>query len=210
MRHSKPTIGRTDESHKLYSTQKEKADLESRNGLLQFDYVVRIIEDSNGTLALTPDIIKRLHLLTIKDIYTCAGNFRDGAIGIMNSNHQPPHADQVPVLVDKMCEYANQHQGDAIHVAAYLMWRINWVHPFSGGNGRTSRAVSYLALSVSLNLLLPGSPTIPDQIMAHRDPYYEALEAADTTFACGDLDLGLMEGLISALLEKQLGSGHGP
>ena len=46
--------------------------------------------------------------------------------------------------------------------------------------------------------------------MSDRDAYYEALMAADVTHARNELDLSLMEGLIESLLEKQLGSGHGP
>jgi hypothetical protein len=32
----------------------------------------------------------------------------------------------------------------AIHLAAYLMWRLNWIHPFADGNGRTARMTSYV------------------------------------------------------------------
>lgn len=210
MRHSRPQTTTSSESHKLFSSPEQKADLEARNGLFQFDEVVRLIHTSNDVLALSPDIIKSLHSCAIRDIYSCAGNFRNGWVTIHNSSHTPPHPDQVSVLVDSMCEYANDHQKDAVHVSAYLMWRMNWIHPFFGGNGRTSRAVSYLALSVGLGMLLPGNPTIPDQIVLDREPYYEALEAADHCWGQGQLNLELMEGLIRKLLTQQLSSGHGP
>ncbi|MBL8221394.1 MAG: Fic family protein, partial [Bryobacterales bacterium] len=32
-----------------------------------------------------------------------------------------------------------------------VMWRLNWIHPFFGGNGRTARSASYLVLCASLN-----------------------------------------------------------
>jgi hypothetical protein len=28
-------------------------------------------------------------------------------------------------------------------LAAYGLWRLNWIHPFVEGNGRTARAVCY-------------------------------------------------------------------
>ena len=66
-----------------------------------------------------------------------------------------------------------------LHLASYVMWRLTWIHPFTDGNGRTSRAVSYLVLCIRLQMLLPGRLTIPEQIEVDRTPYYKALEAAD-------------------------------
>jgi Fic family protein len=66
-----------------------------------------------------------------------------------------------------------------LHLASYVMWRLNWIHPFTDGNGRTSRAVSYLVLCIRLRALLPGKLTIPEQIEQDKTPYYRALEAAE-------------------------------
>lgn len=109
-----------------------------------------------------------------------------------------------------MCDYVNTNWESLppSHHAAYLMWRINWIHPFSGGNGRTSRAVSYLVFCVRLGYRLPGTNTIPDQIVANRQPYYEALDAADEAWARGEVNVTLMEDLLSRLLAEQLLSVH--
>ncbi|HET9282483.1 MAG TPA: Fic family protein [Candidatus Angelobacter sp.] len=56
----------------------------------------------------------------------------------------------------------------AIHLAAYVIWRLNWIHPFADGNGRTSRALSYLVLCTRLGERLPGTVTIPDQNIAQQ------------------------------------------
>src|SRR4051812_41331333 len=72
-----------------------------------------------------------------------------------------------------MCDYVNVGGRESpIHIAAYLLWRLNWIHPFSGGNGRTSRAVSYYALCVRLGFVLPGNVTIPEQLTTNRAAYY--------------------------------------
>ncbi|ARQ62090.1 hypothetical protein Kim5_PD00082 (plasmid) [Rhizobium sp. Kim5] len=86
------------------------------------------------------------------------------------------------------------------------MWRLNWIHPFSDGNGRTSRMVSYLVLCVKLQLPLPGVKTIPDQIVDNRRPYFDALEAADAASEDGAFDLTKMEELIEGMLATQLAS----
>jgi Fic family protein len=96
----------------------------------------------------------------------------------------------------------------AVHLSAYLMWRINWIHPFSGGNGRTSRAVSYLALCTRLGYRLPGTHSIPEQVVANRQPYYAALDAADAASLRSELDVSAMESLLEAMLAKQLVAVH--
>jgi len=95
---------------------------------------------------------------------------------------------------------------DAVHLAAYVMWRINWIHPFRDGNGRTARAVSYLILNIRLGQLLTGEPTIADQIVENKIPYYDALDDADAAWKDQKLDVSTMEKLITRLLEKQLSS----
>jgi Fic family protein len=91
-----------------------------------------------------------------------------------------------------------------LHLASYVMWRLNWIHPFTDGNGRTSRAVSYLVLCIRLKMLLPGRMTIPQQIEQEKTPYYQALEAADDAWAAGKIDLTAMKKLLGAMLARQL------
>lgn len=91
-----------------------------------------------------------------------------------------------------------------VHLAAYLMWRINWVHPFSDGNGRTARALSYAVLCIRLGYRLPGAKTIPEQIAANKFPYYEALEDADKADKNGRIDVNTLETLLSDKLAVQL------
>jgi Fic family protein len=110
-------------------------------------------------------------------------------------------------MIEDMCDYVNSswEVKTAIHLSAYVMWRLNWIHPFTDGNGRTSRAASYLILCLKTGYLLPGKLTIPDQISQDRIPYYHALEAADRSLATtGSLVLGEMETLLSSLLARQL------
>ena len=82
-----------------------------------------------------------------------------------------------PELVEDMCDYINDHWNETtpIHLASYLMWRLNWIHPFADGNGRTSRIVSYVVLSIRAGSILPGTPKIPDQIVDNRKPYFDDL-----------------------------------
>ncbi len=101
-----------------------------------------------------------------------------------------------------MCAYLNDRwtTKSPIRLAAYAMWRLNWIHPFTEGNGRTSRAVSYLVLCLRLRALLPGKFTIPEQIEQNCTQYYKALEAADEALAEGQTDLSAMKDLLASML----------
>lgn len=176
----------------LYRTPEEKRSLEARNGAIQFLAVLHYASEwEGGKSRLAPEILLELQRLVINQIYSCAGSFRDDSVGIAGVKHKPPDHREVAPLIEEMCRYVNDNwDKPAIHLAAYLMWRVNWVHPFFGGNGRTARALAYLVLCARLEFTLPGTTTIPDLIVADRDPYYQALREADDAWAAGHLDVG--------------------
>jgi len=101
----------------------------------------------------------------------------------------------VPELVENMCDYVNEQWRDAtaIYLAAYLMWRLNWIHPFADGNGRTARMTSYVVMSIKIGGVLAGTPTIPEQIVDNRVPYFDALDEADEAFKKDQIDVSKME-----------------
>lgn len=194
-------------SHELFSNPDEKAALEARNGLLQFDEVLSLIDQAKSGFKLRPSTIQRLQRMAIQDVYTCAGNYRTGPVHIEGTTHQPPPAHEVAERTEELCEYVNSNWGrSALHLSAYVMWRLNWIHPFAGGNGRTARAVSYLVLCARLRYRIPGTNTIPEQIVANRQPYYEALDEADAAWANNTIDVGAMERLLGHALAVQLSS----
>jgi len=187
-----------------------RAEAEARNGLRQFDlamrYVAQWVDHADRPFRLRPSIILDLHRVALDGISAHAGVYRPAGVEISGSRHRPVEAPQVPALTEDLCDYVNDHVHDrpALHLAAYVMWRLNWIHPFADGNGRTSRMVSYLVLCVRLGQRLPGVPTIPEQIAADRAPYFAALEAADAAERQGRLDLSAMETLLESLLAVQL------
>lgn len=197
----------------LITDPEEKARREARNGLLQFDLVDQMIEeglDPERKFRLRASKILALQRAAIDGISLYAGNYRPAGVEIKGSKHEPVGAHLVPELVEDLCDYVNDNwtEKSPVHLASYVMWRLNWVHPFVDGNGRTSRALSYLILCVRLGSSLPGNPSVPDQISANKDPYYKALEAADAAFGGGSVDVSEMENLIGALLAKQLVKVH--
>lgn len=204
VRHSKA------EAPLVILSDQERAQREASNALVQAARLIEMIEywstENERPFRLRPSTILELNRLAIAGLDAFAGNWRPGDIVIEGSKHQPPGAHLVPELVEELCDYVNNNwsASRATQLAAYVMWRMNWIHAFTDGNGRTARAVSYLVMSVRLKMKIPGDPTIPELITTNRKPYYAALESADQSLTKGAVELAEMEQLLENLLAKQL------
>ncbi|MEX2616464.1 MAG: Fic family protein [Alphaproteobacteria bacterium] len=202
-------------------TPEEIAEVEAANGLRQFDLgleMIRYFLDPERPFSLRTSHIRELQKVAVQGLEADAGEWRSGKVRIEKSRHTPPEPHLVPSLCQEMCDYVNNnwHERTPFHLSAYVMWRINWIHPFSEGNGRTSRIVSYVLLCTALGYELPGSPSIPQQIQENRGGYFSALEAADAAYRRNsEVDVTSMEEAIKNMLARQLlsvieaGSGIG-
>jgi fido (protein-threonine AMPylation protein) len=207
-RHSKPV--ETPEHRPL--TDEERAPIEAANALRQFDRLMLLVEENlaliregQNPVPVKPSVLMELNRLAVEKIIANPGAYRQTPMEIGKSKHQPPRWEDVPELVDEMCEYVQRNWNrSAVHLAAYLLWRVNWIHPFSDGNGRTARAISYLVLCIHLRQRLPGDRTLPDFIADEKTPYYAGLEAADAANARGKIDVSVLERYLRKLLSQQV------
>jgi fido (protein-threonine AMPylation protein) len=123
-------------------TDIQRANQEALNTLLQYDRMIELIRSYlNGAdrFRLRPSTIQELNRISIQNVENDAGRWRDVEMLIGG-------------YIDELCDYVNDHWDDrsALHLAAFIMWRLNWIHPFVDGNGRTTRAVSYYVLCCRL------------------------------------------------------------
>lgn len=91
---------------------------------------------------LSEGLIRELHrLVTRSTLPEEAGRYRRGGVRIAGSRHVPPPAWEVPALVRRMVEEYNRRRGKdhPVALAAWLHWRLAFMHPFADGNGRTAR-----------------------------------------------------------------------
>lgn len=188
------------------------AEREAQNALGQFDWGMQRVEDylaGEGEI-LRVSILLNLHRQAMEGIDQYAGNFRPDAVAISGSSHQPVAGRDVPLLVEEMLEYlsSNWASKSAYHLSAYAMWRLNWIHPFADGNGRTSRILSYMVMCAKIGYRIPGSNTIPEQISLNKEPYYQALEVADAAYQDRRVDVSAMEELLQKYLANQLLDVH--
>lgn len=192
----------------LITDPEEKARVEARNAFLQTQAAMEMLPAwlQKDRPLLRPSLFTGLHRILLDRISAYPGIFRPGSVSITNSGHQPPPPGQVQGHMEALCDYVNEHWNSksALHLAAYILWRTNWIHPFADGNGRTARIVSYLVLCAHTKTELPGVPTIPEQIAAAKQPYYSALEDADRQEIRGKINVAALEELLEACLARQL------
>jgi len=145
-----------------------------------------------------------LNHVAVANISKFGGRFRREPIYV--GDHKPPHFNEVDDWMDRFISTVqeNWYIWSPTELAAYGLWRLNWIHPFIEGNGRTARAVCYYLLCVRSGALLPGEKIVPERIREDRAGYERALKAADEAWDNGHLDFSLMEDYLAGLLHAQL------
>src|SRR5271163_3389572 len=122
-------------------------------------------------------------------------------------NHIPPHFKDVANEMDRFFSVVHENWTIMTHpteLPAYALWRLNWIHPFVEGNGRTARAACYYLICMRYGQLLPGKKIVPERIRENRAPYYAAPKAADERWEMGDFDVNQLADYLGSLLIGQL------
>jgi len=178
-------------------------------------YIAQGGVSSSGAANMVPDevALKELHRTATLFLLKFPGEFRSQDVQVVNADgstrYQAPPTSDVKNLVKGFFSDLNEiwANSEPWHVAAFCLWKINWIHPFNNGNGRSARALSYACLCLKLGFFLPGRPTVIDLIMSNRSEYYDALRQADLAFEFGQtVDVARLEHFLIDLLTKQLSS----
>ena len=157
-----------------------------------------------GPVAFDKYMLWALNHVAVANISQFGGRFRQEPIYV--GNHKPPHFKEVADWMDRFISTIQENWfiWSPTELAAYGLWRLNWIHPFIEGNGRTARATCYYLLSVRSGSLLPGRKIVPECIREDREGYKAALIAADRAWDDGHLDFTTMEDYLAELLIAQL------
>jgi len=153
--------------------------------------------------------ICELNFYAVQFLSEAPGEYRQSNVVIENSKHNPPRWQEVQGFMADFLRQVTRRTGhnEPINTAAYVLWRLNWIHPFIQGNGRTARALCYFILCKELKMWIPGDPIIPERIRKSRPRYEGGLEHADKSHKDGGTaDLSLIADYLSDLLTKQLES----
>lgn len=159
---------------------------------------------------LSQVVIKALNFQAITCLHTNAGEYRPCEVKV--GEYKPPQHFRVQALMDDFVNMVNRNwdSTDPVSLAAYVLWRLNWIHPFINGNGRTARVTCYYVLCLAVGGWLPGTIILPELIRQNRAEYVVALQAVDASYNAGALDLAPLHTLLQRLIQEQLASAQPP
>jgi|ERR1700728_4799156 len=113
--------------------------VQEKNLIRQYDLLTNCIEIGlkQGPRAFDKYTLWALNHVAVANISQFGGRFREEPIYV--GKHIPPHFKEVPELMDRFISVIQENWFifPPTYLAAYGLWRLNWVHPFIEGNGRT-------------------------------------------------------------------------
>lgn len=172
----------------------------------QYDFLLNCVEIGlkQGLRAFDKYLLWSLNATAVANISQFGGRFREEPVYLRD--HKPPHFSRVPHLMDQFIStvHENWFVWSTTELAAYVLWRLNWIHPFIEGNGRTARAACYYIICARAGGLPGGKIILPEGIRRERRPYYEALSEADRAWDNGELQFPKMESYLARLLDEQV------
>lgn len=195
------------EDHPVYQA------IEVSNGNRQYDFLRAIVWASleMGRPFLSQHVIKAFNFQAITCLHTSPGEYRPCPVVV--GAHNPPAHHRVAALMDDFVNLVNRNweSTDEVFLATYVLWRLNNIHPFINGNGRTARAACYFVLCIKAGGWLPGDTILPELLRQNRQEYVDALQAAHTSFAAtGTPNLQDLHALVTRLLDEQIQSANAP
>ncbi|MBY6016162.1 Fic family protein [Qipengyuania gaetbuli] len=180
----------------------------------QYSFLQSIVEASLGLgqPMLSIEVIRALNYHAISCLHVSPGEFRPCPVqvGAGEGAYHPPQHFQVPALMQMFTNDVNRHWDsmDGVQLATFVLWKLNYIHPFVNGNGRTARTAAYFVLCLKSGGWLPGQKVMPERIRENRDEYVAALKEVDASLSTG-LNIGPLHALLSRLLDEQLSEVEG-
>jgi Fic family protein len=159
----------------------------------------------------------RAHGTLMARLVKDAGRWRGGDVGVIRGSkvgHIAPRAARVPELMADLFEYlASDTETPTFVKACVAHYEIEFIHPFTDGNGRMGRLWQHVMLvrESPVFTLVPTESVIKE----HQKDYYAALARSDRVgdstafveFALGALKAGL-EDLLATMRPRPLDSAQ--
>ena len=144
--------------------------------------------DEYSSETVTKNTILSIHKDLTKDLLNNPdheGKFRDTQVIIGNLhtkeiNYIPPDAYKIPYLIDELLDWLNNSTDEMypVIIAGILHYELVRIHPFIDGNGRTSRIMATLILSIH-EFNIHNYFTLDEYYNQNRQDYVDVLKSAD-------------------------------
>lgn len=153
--------------------------------ILEVKNALKVYEDLSKMNPLSSDDFLKAHKRLMNDLTPDAGQWRTGKVGIYKNGqivHMPPPADRVPHLMADLFKFIQVNTESPDHTswllkACIFHYELEFIHPFTDGNGRMGRLWQQLLL-IKENQIFEFMPT-EVQIKENQEAYYTSLSASD-------------------------------
>lgn len=148
---------------------------EVKNAIVAYDAINQYKFQSSASL-------KKAHHLLMQELINDAGTFRAGNVGIFAGNkvaHVAPPAKRVPKLMNDLFDFLKSKDKLSLLIKACIFhYELEFIHPFSDGNGRIGR----LWQQVILMQYHPAFEflSIESLIKTKQREYYDVLGQCDS------------------------------
>ena len=160
----------------------------------------------------SPQSFLKAHRLMMTGLTADTGRWRSGGVGIMQGRklvHLAPPAANVPTLMASLLSWLKQDRTTHPAIkAAVCHYEIEFIHPFSDGNGRMGRLWHTLILARS-HEAFAGVP-LESIIRQRQKEYYASLAASDAAGRATPFVTFAMQALAAALRESSSTTRSGP
>jgi Fic family protein len=170
--------------------------------LLEVTNAVTAYERLSSFRSARPADLLKAHGLLMKGLVPDAGRFRTRGVGVLRGRslaHLAPPASSVPTHVTALLSYV-EHDADPMLIkSCVLHYELEFIHPFSDGNGRMGRLWQTRALME----VSPVFTYLPVEALVRESQraYYAALAASDASASATPFIVYMLERIEQALTE---------
>lgn len=156
-----------------------------RSQVLEVQNAIAAYDRAPGWKPWSQKDLLAAHAVLMEGLAPDAGRWRAGGVGVMQGSrvaHVAPPAKQVPRLMAGLLEWGAKADVPTLIKAIVTHYEIQFVHPFSDGNGRLGRLWQHVIL-LGVSPVFDWVP-VESIIQARQREYYAALGASDRAGDC--------------------------
>lgn len=176
---------------KVLGNEHVLADAESIQEVKNYQQALLLLEEMSKAEAITVEDVLAIQKVVTNKLLPekKSGNFRPSTVYVVNTidhidkvMYRPPSARKVPGLVADLLDWVRQSTKEGLHpviVAGLLHLELASIHPFTDGNGRTTRLLTQLHLA-QRNWDFKKILVLDEYYNQDRLEYYNALQIDKT------------------------------
>lgn len=154
--------------------------------ILEVTNAIKVYDEAPSLDPLSSKDLRKAHGILMKGLTSDAGKWRGTDVGILKGSrvsHLAPRANRVPELTGNLFEFIKVRKDHHPLIKSSIFhYELEFIHPFSDGNGRIGRLWQHVIL-LGFHPLFENIP-VESTIKEHQKKYYEALEKSDKKGDC--------------------------